>query len=126
MTSIGGAHVFHVNSIHNPERSTGQPGLLASGSAMPSSLRWYFHARRTIDAGELARLSVEDIARVRKARQRFAGRRYERLYADWLSQGDGAFDARTASGKPELLIQKGQFIARCSRINTTSLVCCLG
>lgn len=54
-------------------------------------LRWYFTARKAVDAGEFARLPVADIERFRALRQRFRGPAFEAVYVDWLKRGDLAF-----------------------------------
>ncbi len=51
-------------------------------------LRWYFGMRRAVDGRDRSALSVSKIERFHHARRQFAGPLYERLYTDWLTQGD--------------------------------------
>jgi len=93
----------------------GQPGLHACRAAferyrggtttarVPSDateLRWYFHARRLVEQGELRDLSVDDIRRYQTIRARRNGAGTEGLYAAWLRGGDAAIQAAVQPRHP--------------------------
>jgi hypothetical protein len=54
------------------------------------ALGQYFRARHVEEHGDIARLSVSDIDALRLARRRFAGPVVERVYRQWLDQGESA------------------------------------
>lgn len=60
----------------------------------------YFRLRRTVDSGSLAQLSVADINQFRSLKDRFRAAEVERLYQEWVRQGDKALDTlrKTAAG----------------------------
>jgi hypothetical protein len=64
------------------------PGLTLS----TEELRWYFETRRAVERDDLSRVSVADIHRFRDARHAWSARGVERLYTDWLVNGDGVID----------------------------------
>jgi len=51
-------------------------------------LRWYFTSRRSVDDGELSRLSMSDIDRFRQLRRSFNSAPFEALYRAWIVRGD--------------------------------------
>lgn len=59
-------------------------------------LQWYLVTRRTVESGQLARLSVTDINRFRTLRDRFSGSAFDALYRDWLTRGDDVLAAHDA------------------------------
>ena len=66
-------------------------GVLFSPPEPPSAeVREYFTMRRIVDHGDLARLSVADIDRFRRLRERLATPALDARYAEWLVQGDDA------------------------------------
>jgi len=69
-------------------------------SVRPEEVRWYFAKRRFVDAGELGRLSVADIDRFRRLRERLTVPAVESLYRAWLKDGDLALSARQV-GSPQ-------------------------
>jgi hypothetical protein len=67
-------------------------GVLFSPPEPPfAELREYFTMRRLVDQGDLARLSVADIDRFRRLRERLATPALDARYAEWLGHGDEAF-----------------------------------
>jgi hypothetical protein len=67
--------------------------LSASGTA---ALIDYFQLRRLYEAREFTHLSKAKLDRLREARRVFQGDRIDRVYAEWLSVGDGAVQPPSA------------------------------
>jgi hypothetical protein len=72
---------------------------LATLSAHLDDLRWYFGTRRAVDAGDVARLSLPDIERFRRLRERFGAPAFTQLYDRWVSAGDSALMALTGAAR---------------------------
>ena len=80
----------------------------AGGTAHPESLRRYFAARRLVESEQLSALSVADLNTFRAARRRYAGAAVERLYQEWMAQGESvSADAVTSRvlGQGRLLLR---------------------
>jgi hypothetical protein len=70
-----------------------------SPSGHTDDLRWYFTSRRSVDAGDLSRMSMEDIDRFRQLRALFTGAANEALYRAWTARGDEVLASTTAGRK---------------------------
>jgi hypothetical protein len=66
------------------------PSPLATLTAHLDDLRWYFATRQSVEAGDVARLSVSDIERFRRLRERFNAPAFGSLYDRWTAGGDDA------------------------------------
>jgi hypothetical protein len=66
---------------------------LATLTAHLDDLRWYFRTRRAVDAGDVARLSLPDIDRFRRLRERFNAPALDKQYERWAAGGDAALGA---------------------------------
>jgi hypothetical protein len=73
-------------------------------------LRWYFGARRRIDHGDLAQVSVADIDRFKMLRDTFATVAHETLYATWLRDGDEVFDHALNSARGSRVMTAGRLV----------------
>lgn len=63
-------------------------------------LRWYCETRRTVEAKQFDRLTVAAIDRFRDLRRRLEGPLADRLYQEWLTSGDSAFDLHRPGIRP--------------------------
>jgi hypothetical protein len=61
-------------------------------------VRWYFRARQTVEANDVARLSLPDIDRFRRLRDRFAAPALDALYRRWRTSGDAVLMADPRPG----------------------------
>jgi hypothetical protein len=69
-------------------------------AASPVDLGWYFRTAEVVARGDLAPLSVADIDRFRRLRERFAGPDYEALHGEWCARGDAALEAVASRNAP--------------------------
>jgi hypothetical protein len=76
-------------------------------SVRPEELRWYFVKRRIVDAGELSSLSVADIDRFRKLRERLSVPAVESLYLAWLRDGELALTGRQVGSSHQNTVSLG-------------------
>jgi hypothetical protein len=67
-------------------------GALRPAAGRGDELGWYFGMRRAVDARDRSALSVSKIERFHQARRRFSGPAFERLYVEWLAQGDAVLE----------------------------------
>jgi hypothetical protein len=72
-----------------------RPSLAVTASQ--DDLRWFFQMRQTVDAGDLAGLSVAAIDRYRTLREAFRRPVFDELYLEWRRVGDVALTRRRAS-----------------------------
>ena len=70
---------------------------IGTGGGQTDDLRWYFTSRRMVDGGDLSRLSMDDIARFRRLRARFAGATIDARYREWTVRGDDVLTANSAA-----------------------------
>jgi hypothetical protein len=104
---------------------TGSPGLTACDVAFArhaqgqlfstaeppaAELREYFTMRRAVDHGDLARLSVSDIDRFRRWRERFAAPDVNARYAEWLARGERAFESGPPVAMPRRPGRPGRLV----------------
>jgi len=75
---------------------------LTASHATRDELRTYCVTRRAIDAGELARLSLPEIDRYRRLRDRLTTPAFAGLYERWIAGGDAVLHAyaQPAAGGP--------------------------
>jgi hypothetical protein len=66
--------------------------------------------RAVVDRGEVKRLSIENIDRFRKLRERFAVPAVERLYAEWRTRGDTALATPGSAASPLGTIRTGHLV----------------
>jgi hypothetical protein len=85
-------------------------GTKCSESASHADLRDYFAMRRTVDRGDLSRLSVADIDRFRQWRERFSAPAFETRYAAWLTQGDRVLEALAPAATPRRPRRAGRLV----------------
>jgi hypothetical protein len=68
-------------------------GTPAPESDVPvDELDWYFTTRRAVELDRLPSLSDALIERFQQARRQFGGLTFERLYQEWLQEGDTALE----------------------------------
>jgi hypothetical protein len=56
--------------------------------AQLDDLRWYFKTRQLADCGDVARLSLPEIERFRRLRERFSGPAFSAMYDRWIVGGE--------------------------------------
>jgi hypothetical protein len=87
-----------------------QGALCSADAPSVDDLRAYFTMRRTVDRGDLSRLSVADIDRFRHLRDRFAAPTVEARYAEWLAQGDRVLEPLASIAAPRRPRRPGRLV----------------
>jgi hypothetical protein len=96
VVAIGPRHTLGIANCDEVfERFLRSPRMRLAGHV--DDLQWYFRCRRTVDAGELSRLSMGDIERFRKLRPAFSGPAFEVLYRAWSQGGDRVLEAQATA-----------------------------
>jgi hypothetical protein len=88
--------------------------FLASPSAARRAhlddLRWYFARRRAVDDDDVSGLSVRDLDRYRRLRDRFSAKVFGRLYQRWLTGGDSVLLGAEAGGSGASVPSVGRLV----------------
>lgn len=78
---------MHVSDLRTFELGFRQ-FLAGSSSGRQDRLRKYFGVRRLVEDDRLGQLTVDDLYQYRKASRLYSTPAFDRLYADWLRDGD--------------------------------------